>query len=154
MISRVYRKLGILEAEGVLKAIRHLAFQSGANIDSSRIGMHGWSFGGFLTIATMTSQMVGNRIEQWKKKLSLSQKNLVKCGAAVAPVTDWRLYDTIYTERYMAKYFFSKVNWCTKCSGRRTTRKVIREHLWFRERTRSGIKVSSCSTAPGLKSKK
>ena len=32
------------------------------------------------------------------------QENLVKCGAAAAPVTDWLLYDTVYTERYMAKY--------------------------------------------------
>ena len=64
MISRVYRNLGILEAEGVLEAIRYLASQHGTNIDGSRIGLHGWSFGGFLTIATMTSQTVGDRIEQ------------------------------------------------------------------------------------------
>ena len=61
MISRVYRNLGILEAEGVSEAIRYLAFQHGANIDASRIGLHGWSFGGFLTLATMTSQKVGEQ---------------------------------------------------------------------------------------------
>ena len=57
--TRVYQNLGLLEAEGVLEAIRYLAFQHNTEIDSSRIGLHGWSFGGFLTIATMTSQMVG-----------------------------------------------------------------------------------------------
>ena len=58
MFTRVNRKLGILEAEGVLDAIRYLAFQLGTNIDRSRIGLYGWSYGGFLTIATMTSQTV------------------------------------------------------------------------------------------------
>ena len=39
-----------------------------------------------------------------KESLFNFQENLVKCGAAAAPVTDWLLYDTVYTERYMAKY--------------------------------------------------
>ena len=103
MISRVYRNLGLLEAEGVLEAIRYLAFQHGTDIDANRIGLHGWSYGGFLTLATMTSQTVGTG----SKLEKVFQENLVKCGAAVAPVTDWLLYDTIYTERYMAKYSFS-----------------------------------------------
>ena len=59
--ARVYRNLGLLEAEGVLEAIKYLAMQHATEIDSSRIGLHGWSFGGFLTLATMTSQMVGGR---------------------------------------------------------------------------------------------
>ena len=59
--ARVYRNLGLLEAEGVLEAIKYLAMQHDTEIDSSRIGLHGWSFGGFLTLATMTSQMVGGR---------------------------------------------------------------------------------------------
>ena len=44
------------------------------------------------------------------EKVFLAQENLVKCGAVVAPVTDWLLYDTIYTERFMAKYSYSKVD--------------------------------------------
>ena len=57
-ISRVYRNLGVLEAEGVLEALRNLALTV-PDIDGNRIGLHGWSYGGFLTIAAMTSQMVG-----------------------------------------------------------------------------------------------
>ncbi len=54
-----------------------------AYVDPARIGIWGWSFGGYLTCYAMT------------------HSRLFKAGAAVAPVTDWHLYDTIYTERYM-----------------------------------------------------
>ena len=57
-ISRVNRNLGVHEAEGVLEAIRHLALTV-RDIDGNKIGLHGHSYGGFLTLATMTSQMVG-----------------------------------------------------------------------------------------------
>jgi dipeptidyl-peptidase-4 len=53
-------------------------------VDGSRIGIWGWSYGGYLTLYALT-----NAPDVWK------------CGAAGAPVTDWRFYDTIYTERYM-----------------------------------------------------
>ncbi len=52
-------------------------------VDASRIGIWGWSFGGFETTYAMT------------------HSNLFAAGAAVAPVTDWHFYDSIYTERYM-----------------------------------------------------
>ncbi len=52
-------------------------------VDPARIGIWGWSFGGYLTCYAMT------------------HSRLFKAGAAVAPVTDWHFYDTIYTERYM-----------------------------------------------------
>jgi dipeptidyl-peptidase-4 len=52
-------------------------------VDAARIGMWGWSFGGYETCYALT------------------HSRLFKAGAAVAPVTDWHLYDTIYTERYM-----------------------------------------------------
>lgn len=52
-------------------------------VDASRIGIWGWSFGGYETCYALT------------------HSHLFKAGAAVAPVTDWHLYDTIYTERYM-----------------------------------------------------
>jgi dipeptidyl-peptidase-4 len=52
-------------------------------VDSSRIGIWGWSFGGYETCYALT------------------HSRLFAAGAAVAPVTDWHLYDTIYTERYM-----------------------------------------------------
>jgi dipeptidyl-peptidase 4 len=52
-------------------------------VDASRIGIWGWSFGGFETTYAMT------------------HSKLFAAGAAVAPVTDWHFYDSIYTERYM-----------------------------------------------------
>jgi len=53
-------------------------------IDSQRIGMFGWSYGGYMTTLCMTK---GN--------------GLFKVGVAVAPVTNWRFYDSVYTERFM-----------------------------------------------------
>ena len=52
-------------------------------IDKERIGIFGWSFGGYLSL------------------LCLSRSDLFRMAIAVAPVTNWRFYDTIYTERYM-----------------------------------------------------
>lgn len=52
-------------------------------VDPARIGIWGWSFGGYETC------------------FALTHSTLFKAGAAVAPVTDWHLYDSIYTERYM-----------------------------------------------------
>ena len=80
-ISRVYRNLGVLEAEGVLEALRNLALTV-PDIDGNRIGLHGWSYGGFLTIAAMTSQMVGRR---WNRRMNKSFSNSgessqVRCG--------------------------------------------------------------------------
>ncbi len=59
--------------------------QSLPYVDPARIGIWGWSFGGYETAYAMT------------------HSTLFKAGAAVAPVTDWHYYDTIYTERYMGK---------------------------------------------------
>jgi dipeptidyl-peptidase-4 len=55
-------------------------------IDKDRIAIWGWSFGGFNTIMSMCEG-----------------RPVFRCGAAVAPVTDWRFYDTAYTERYMRR---------------------------------------------------
>jgi len=59
--------------------------QSLPYVDSARIGIWGWSFGGYETTYALT------------------HSSFFKAGAAVAPVTDWHFYDTIYTERYMGK---------------------------------------------------
>ncbi len=53
-------------------------------VDKSRIAIWGWSFGGFNTLMSMTDG-----------------RQVFRCGVAVAPVTDWRYYDSAYTERYM-----------------------------------------------------
>ena len=53
-------------------------------VDKSRIGIWGWSFGGYMTALAMTKN-----------------PDLFKMGISVAPVTNWRYYDTVYTERYL-----------------------------------------------------
>ena len=53
-------------------------------VDKDNIGIWGWSFGGFNTLMSMSEG-----------------RNVFKAGVAVAPPTNWRYYDTIYTERYM-----------------------------------------------------
>ena len=59
------------------------ALQQFPQLDGSRIGFWGWSYGGYFTLYAMT------------------HTDMFKAGVAVAPVTDFRLYDSIYTERYM-----------------------------------------------------
>ena len=83
--SAPYRQLGLLEAQDQIAVAKHFGRQPW--IDAERIGIWGWSYGGFMTLMAM---LTGDGPETFK------------VGAAVAPVTDWRLYDTIYTERYMS----------------------------------------------------
>jgi dipeptidyl-peptidase-4 len=78
----VHLNLGRWEANDQVEAARHLGGLP--YVDASRIGIWGWSYGGYLTALTL---MKGGE--------------LFRAGMAVAPVVDWRLYDTIYTERYM-----------------------------------------------------
>ncbi len=77
-----YMRLGILESDDQIQAARYLSGLS--YVDSKRIAIWGWSYGG--TIALMSASR-GNGIFQ--------------SAIAIAPVTDWRFYDTIYAERYM-----------------------------------------------------
>jgi dipeptidyl-peptidase-4 len=79
-----YEKLGILETEDQIEAAKYLGKQS--YIDKDRIGLWGWSYGGTMTLMCMSTG-----------------ENIFKSGIAVAPVTDYRLYDTSYTERYMRR---------------------------------------------------
>ena len=76
-----YGNLGALEVEDQISFARHLAAQNW--IDADRIGIYGWSFGGFMALGC-----------------SLKGEGLFKMAIAVAPVTSWRYYDTIYTEIY------------------------------------------------------
>lgn len=77
-----YLKLGDLESKDQVEAASYLATLS--YVDKDNIGIWGWSFGGFNTLMSMSNG-----------------KSIFKAGVAVAPPTDWRFYDTIYTERYM-----------------------------------------------------
>lgn len=81
-VRRLYHRLGPASLAGQLAGITYLRGQS--YVDSTRIGLWGWSFGGYETAYALTHA-----------------PRLWKVGVAVAPVTDWRYYDTIYTERYM-----------------------------------------------------
>jgi dipeptidyl-peptidase-4 len=83
--STTYRQLGRIEARDQIGAAKHL--QELPYVDGNRIGMWGWSYGGYLTLLSM---------------LFDEGPQVLDVGAAVAPVTNWRLYDTIYTERYMS----------------------------------------------------
>lgn len=77
----IHRKFGQLELQDQLDGIEWLRSQGWADMD--RIALNGWSFGGYFTAYAMT------RSKAWK------------IGFVGAPVTDWSLYDSIYTERYM-----------------------------------------------------
>lgn len=77
-----YKQLGKYETEDMVASAKH--FGALPYVDKERIGMMGWSYGGYLTSLCMT---VG--------------APYFKMGIAVAPVTNWRYYDTIYTERFL-----------------------------------------------------
>lgn len=77
-----YRKLGQVEMKDQMKGIEFLTSLS--YVDEDRIGMFGWSFGGFMTISMM-----------------LHYPEAVQVGVAGGPVTDWKYYEVMYGERYM-----------------------------------------------------
>jgi len=77
-----YLRIGELESRDQIETALWLGKQS--YIDKERIGIWGWSFGGFNTLMSMSEG-----------------RPVFKAGVAVAPPTNWRYYDTIYTERYM-----------------------------------------------------
>ncbi|MDE6045993.1 MAG: S9 family peptidase, partial [Alistipes sp.] len=79
--KQTYGRLGALEVEDQLSLARYMAAQPW--IDADRIGIYGWSFGGFMAVSC-----------------ALKGGGLFKMAIAVAPVTSWRFYDTIYTEIY------------------------------------------------------
>jgi dipeptidyl-peptidase 4 len=92
------RKLGTVEVEDQLLGAKFLA--SLPYVDADKMGVMGWSYGGFMTLMLLTAD-----------------NTPFKAGAAGAPPTEWSLYDTAYTERYMGKpeenkagYAYSDVN--------------------------------------------
>lgn len=77
-----YKELGKYEVEDQIDAAKTIGKYS--YVDASRIGIFGWSYGGF-----MSSNCI------------LKGNDVFKMAIAVAPVTNWRFYDSVYTERYM-----------------------------------------------------
>lgn len=78
-----YKQLGKLEVEDQIETAKYLGTLS--YVDKSRIGTFGWSFGGYLSSLCITKGA-----------------DYFKTAIAVAPVTNWRYYDNIYTERFMS----------------------------------------------------
>lgn len=83
--NAAYMNLGQKEAEDQLSTAHFAA--SLAFVDPERIAIMGWSYGGYQVIRTMSEK----------------EDRIIKCGVAIAPVTDWRLYDSAYTERFMRR---------------------------------------------------
>lgn len=82
--NETYMSLGVKEAEDLIAAAKAIGERE--DIDANRMALMGWSYGGYQTLMTM------------------SQKgHPFKAGVAIAPVTDWKLYDSAYTERYMRR---------------------------------------------------
>jgi dipeptidyl-peptidase-4 len=77
-----YLQLGKYESDDMVETAKYLG--SLPYVDSGNIAIFGWSYGGFMTLLSMEKG-----------------GELFKAGIAVAPVTNWRFYDTIYTERFM-----------------------------------------------------
>ncbi len=77
-----YKQLGKYETEDQIEAAKY--FASLPYVDGSRIGVQGWSYGGYMSSLCL-----------------LKGADYFKAAIAVAPVTNWRFYDSIYTERYM-----------------------------------------------------
>ena len=77
-----YLNLGVKESQDQVETAKYLGTLP--HVDKSRIGIWGWSYGGYMTIMSMSE---GTPV--------------FKAGVAVAPVTDWKYYDTIYGERFM-----------------------------------------------------
>lgn len=80
--SKIYHETGAHELNDQLDGIRYLGTLGFA--DMARVGIRGWSYGGYMTLYALANA-----------------PGVFKAGIAGAPVTDWRNYDTIYTERYM-----------------------------------------------------
>lgn len=80
--SQIHRQLGTLELADQLRGVSFL--KSLPYVDSTRLAVHGWSFGGFMTSSLM-----------------LRSPGVFNVGVAGGPVTDWKFYEVMYGERYM-----------------------------------------------------
>lgn len=78
----IHRQIGVYEAADQIQGVNYL--KSLPYVDSNRIGVHGWSYGGFMTLSLM-----------------LHHPDIFKVGVAGGPVVDWKMYEIMYGERYM-----------------------------------------------------
>ncbi|MFV0345526.1 MAG: DPP IV N-terminal domain-containing protein [Bacteroidales bacterium] len=82
--TAIHKHLGVEETKDQMKGVEYL--KSLSYVDADRIGVHGWSYGGFMTLNMM-----------------LRQPETFKVGVAGGPVVDWRKYEVMYGERYMGQ---------------------------------------------------
>ena len=80
--SQIHRRLGTIEIEDQLLGVKYL--KSLSYVDTNRLAVHGWSFGGFMATSLM-----------------LRKPGVFQVGVAGGPVTDWKYYEVMYGERYM-----------------------------------------------------
>ena len=80
--SGIYKHMGSVEIDDQIVGVNYL--KSLDYVDANKVGIFGWSYGGFMTLKAMT------------------KSDQFAIGVSVAPVTDYKLYDTFYTERYMS----------------------------------------------------
>lgn len=78
----IHRQLGVVETDDQMQGVAYL--QSLPYVDTERIGIYGWSYGGFMTL-----------------NLMLRNPGVFKVGVAGGPVVDWSMYEVMYGERYM-----------------------------------------------------
>lgn len=78
----IHRRFGVVETADQMKGIDYL--KSLPYVDANRIGVHGWSYGGFMTL-----------------NLKLKYPEIFKVAVAGGPVVDWGMYEVMYGERYM-----------------------------------------------------
>ena len=101
-----YMQLGKLESDDMIAAAKWFSTQ--ANVDAKNIGIWGWSYGGFMSSLCI-----------------MKGADIFTTAIAIAPVTNWRFYDSIYTERYMRTpkenpqgYDNSPIGWANKLNGK------------------------------------
>ena len=104
----VYKQLGKWESNDFVETAKYLATMP--FVDSSKMAIMGTSYGGYSTTYTL-----------------LTHPGVFKVGIANSPVTDWRLYDDIYTERYMAPLGDNEAGY--KASSDMTYAKQLKDHL-------------------------
>ena len=80
--SAIFRNLGQLEMKDQIEGVKFL--KKKAYVDSEKIAVHGWSYGGFMTTSLLTNY-----------------EDVFTCGVAGGPVIDWKWYEVMYGERYM-----------------------------------------------------
>ncbi|KAG1660364.1 Prolyl endopeptidase FAP [Nymphon striatum] len=84
VVGKIYKSFGTYEIQDQIK-VTEAAIKKYDFIDPEKVAVYGWSYGGFSAL----------------QMLMQDQNNTFKCGVAVAPVTNWKHYDSSYTERYM-----------------------------------------------------